>query len=512
MISLAPKYSKFHSHLGEIRKIFGKKQFLIRLYKRIFLRHGIKKFITNLMSLGKITHLQTRLLDLIYRHCRFHARSAFLSQGTMGAILGVTREAINRNLKLLEKASLIRWVGTHTYASRTRCAKMVETNCYVTRWNDKYKFEAAVTIGPSAEECRKYLENSVKSFKPSFGSHNRVENSLLRKLSKENTPPNRNSDNCFRNSATRKTDNKVPDSFQTRNLTSGELQETNKVHRQSNTIKNIDSGNPHSNNSFRDTSMGFFAELETTKRNSRFTEFDYASATRLRNAIVKGKYIFGSSLGSLDSWANEFYQLRKYTTEQTITDVLNWYLRNIGGRWIPQCYSAISFRKKFAYLLVKMNHEVEDKKANEIRELTKSEKEFIKETMLWEWKNKNITPEKIKLALTKTIDGYKKFHKAVIQTSAELSSKSQIHEYYLDLMRSSLSIPEEFGKETITNIFHGLDNWDKWGGNIVKACFDVSNEEHIEKEIAKLVKSAGAGLEDKYILSIITSIKTKLRG
>ena len=64
--------------------------------------------------------------------------------------------------------------------------------------------------------------------------------------------------------------------------------------------------------------MGFFAELEVTKKNSRFTDFDRASARKLRKAIVEGGFVYTRSLGSSDSWANEFYQLRKFASEEQI--------------------------------------------------------------------------------------------------------------------------------------------------------------------------------------------------
>lgn len=501
-MSILPlRYCSFHSHSGEKRKLFGKKSFLVRYYNKIFKRSGLKKFITNLINLGKITFTQGRILDLLYRHARFFDRSCFLSQGTIAAIVGCARETVNRCLKVLEQLQLIRWKGTHTYHSRTKMGHTVETHCWVTRWNDTDPSkEYSSSTGPKAEECRLFALKTGTS-------HNRVSYSPLPNGRVENTPPNRKTDSDSTNFASRNKSSQ----FQFQNTPENFPQKNDKGHRYSNINKNLISGTPHSNKCLEKQKMGFFADLEVTKKNSRFTEFDYTSAKRLRKAIIDGQFVFSKSLGSLDSWANEFYQLRKCTTETEINIVLNWYISKIGQKYTPHAFSAVSFRKKFLSIKLMMKHQAEDEVSAD-RSLNTFEQEFYDSTKLWDWKNKKLNKKDIKTAIITNTDNYKKLSRAMMQTYQDLYGTSQLHDYYLDLMRSSLNSPEEFSKQQVTEVFHTLDNWDKWSGNILKTCFNCNNTESVEKLIMNLVKSASSGVADKSLLAIISSVKVKLSG
>lgn len=59
------------------------------------------------------------------------------------------------------------------------------------------------------------------------------------------------------------------------------------------------------------------------------------------------------------SWAKQFALLRKSVDEERIRQVLNWYQDNIGGQYVPQAYSAKSFREKFLQIEKAMERDPE---------------------------------------------------------------------------------------------------------------------------------------------------------
>ena len=537
MSNLALHYTVRQDPTLEKHKI----EFSIKLVKRDFDKEfdafGYHSFISNELNNKTITEIQAKLLQLIHFTCSRTGSYCFISQGHMAEIIGYTRATVNRNLKKLEQLKLIRVVGDHLYTSRYEY-RIVITNCYITKWGNpsliKNDGVAIVDKGrePPPRQSKKQQEVTANQTVGTLSELHKEKVIFSLPIGKKNISlPTKQSDFNQTKTASRfkstispceRTENR--DIHQTKvngngfntcfnnesnNYPHGKVKNihgfNNRFNKQS-TSQSCNDVAARQNNCLRDTSMGFFAELETTKSNSRFTDFDYAAAKRLRKAIIDGKFIF-SRPGSLDSWANEFYLLRKSEKEEVINKVLDWYIKNIGGEYIPQAFSAAAFRKKFAAIMMSCN-----RKSNQIhsRDLNEDEQELFNQTRLWDWKNKNINQAMVKAAIIKNTDEYRKFSKAVRQTVKELSSKSSTHEYYLETMYSALCIPEEFSKQLLTNILHGLDNWDQWHGNLISSCFDTKKASKVESELVNLAKSSGSGLVDKCLQDIITHVKTKL--
>lgn len=505
MDNLAPNYSAGQDPTVEKVKI----KFCVELVKRDFDKefeaYGYYSFIQVLIDNNTITTSQADLLQLIYHTVDRRESYCFISQGNMAKILGYARATVNRNLKDLEKLNLVQVHGTHVYTSRFNFVPK-ETNCYTTVWNKP--------LDPATQNfCERGTHHppprANKTAVIPWKLQKESLNSPLPNGREENTPPNRKTDSDSTNFASRNKSSQFQ--FQNTTIPENFPQKNDKDHRYSNINKNLISGTPHTNKCLEKQKMGFFADLEVTKKNSRFTEFDYTSAKRLRKAIIDGQFVFSKSLGSLDSWANEFYQLRKCTTETEINIVLNWYISKIGQKYTPHAFSAVSFRKKFLSIKLMMKHQAEDEVSDD-RSLNTFEQEFYDSTKLWDWKNKKLNKKDIKTAIITNADNYKKLSRAMLQTYQDLYGTSQLHDYYLDLMRSSLNSPEEFSKQQVTEVFHTLDNWDKWSGNILKTCFNCNNTESVEKLIMNLVKSASSGVADKSLLAIISSVKVKLSG
>jgi hypothetical protein len=81
-----------------------------------------------------------------------------------------------------------------------------------------------------------------------------------------------------------------------------------------------------------------------------------AWAGRLRDALHAGRKV--SNKAPLHLWAAEFARLKKLRPPEEITRVLAWYCDHIGGDFVPQAYSAASFKIKYAAIAAAMTRDV----------------------------------------------------------------------------------------------------------------------------------------------------------
>lgn len=60
----------------------------------------------------------------------------------------------------------------------------------------------------------------------------------------------------------------------------------------------------------------------------------------------KGRTLTGKSFNQ-DKWCDAIRLLQKDIGEERMLSALDWYAENIGKKYVPECYSAVSFREKF---------------------------------------------------------------------------------------------------------------------------------------------------------------------
>ena len=85
------------------------------------------------------------------------------------------------------------------------------------------------------------------------------------------------------------------------------------------------------------------------------TGFSMKAAKKLHQALLKHRKIMRKA--DLHQWAKEFKRLRTEdgVSKETIKATLIWYMKNIGGKYVPEAYSAKSFREKFDSIHHRMN-------------------------------------------------------------------------------------------------------------------------------------------------------------
>ena len=82
---------------------------------------------------------------------------------------------------------------------------------------------------------------------------------------------------------------------------------------------------------------------------------DHKCATYLHQALIRHNKVMRRV--SISAWSREFLRLSQSVEWSRIKKVLDWYCENIGGDFIPACYSASSFCEKFPKLEDAMRRE-----------------------------------------------------------------------------------------------------------------------------------------------------------
>lgn len=123
--------------------------------------------------------------------------------------------------------------------------------------------------------------------------------------------------------------------------------------------------------------MGFFPPPAIVQPADTTTQ-DLQLAGRLAEAVRKHRKVMRPIY--VKNWAKEFAKLRtidKLTPDQ-ITIVLDWYVRHFNKPYIPQAYSASSFRGKFEAILRAQEREAAQNPTVEVTELARCVAQDVK--------------------------------------------------------------------------------------------------------------------------------------
>lgn len=103
--------------------------------------------------------------------------------------------------------------------------------------------------------------------------------------------------------------------------------------------------------------MEGFGIIKETPETDVKTSFDNASATKLYDTLQSRHLMPRGRAPSMSNWADQFRLLRKYVTEQEITQALEWFLVHLEDSFCPKLYSAKKFRIEFDRLVQAMSRE-----------------------------------------------------------------------------------------------------------------------------------------------------------
>lgn len=192
--------------------------------------------------------------------------------------------------------------------------------------------------------------------------------------------------------------------------------------------------------------------------------FSEKCAARLSNLVKKNKLQVGRM--SFKKWADEFTKLQKKHDDATITKVMDWYVLNIGKEYVPEAYSAMSFRKKFDQI----KKQVEDTPIG-VGELSLREKKLFDRVKNWQWGGwDRYIPMVIKNSLTR----YLSFRSKMVMLPDKLKEKAKQSNRGSRLLRLSRIVEHLLSSGKLGSPEPFLMNWLEHFQTIISKGYEVS--------------------------------------
>ena len=225
-----------------------------------------------------------------------------------------------------------------------------------------------------------------------------------------------------------------------------------------------------------------FGIIPTAKATT--TEFDTATATKL---LATCRRYLGTSHQSVrrarvSTWAMHIARLRVLDTigEDRISTVLAWYDKTIGSEFVPEVYSAASFRKKFAALERAYQRDTASIVITDVANT-------IATRLLplhWPKGSADMVPAVVQVSLTNYCK-YLEDCKAFVAGLGVGVPMRKLGEYLLRTMPP----PNHFVESWLRAAHGRVSTWDDWGGQLMPYAF---------KPTAKRFCGMGRGWAEAY--------------
>ena len=238
--------------------------------------------------------------------------------------------------------------------------------------------------------------------------------------------------------------------------------------------------NAYSNNSKR-TVSGKRLPLTDSFGKKIEPTFDERLAKKLFECLLNKRKIMRSV--KINKWSRVFKSIRteEGIEKPRIKEVLNWYIDHISEKYIPQAYSAQSFKDKF----FKIETAMERNKPKEKIEITEDATDIYNKLKTYGWPkgSKNDLEEAIQI----TLNNYRVFlkkHKNFIKTHPEdidnndgTFTSDGLVTFANTLNHTVIHSPVVFVTNWFLRINGKITNWPNWGGNLLGMVFEEDSAE-----------------------------------
>lgn len=214
---------------------------------------------------------------------------------------------------------------------------------------------------------------------------------------------------------------------------------------------------------------------------STATEFDHATATRLRSEICKAQA--RTIPYSRTRWADEIRKLRESLSdgaESRITQVLDWYVRHIGKEYIPVAFSAEAFRRKFDQI------EAAAKRAEArtpTATITDEARSIVKRLTMKQWPTGSGAD--LATVVQLSLNNYRDFLTKVRQANPVRKATKDFQKHILDKWR----YVEDAIQSWFTAVWDRLKRWKDWNGSLAQWVWRFDRDE---------VTAVGRSLASRY--------------
>jgi len=223
--------------------------------------------------------------------------------------------------------------------------------------------------------------------------------------------------------------------------------------------------------------------LDTERVMTSNEKFYRKCANRLHkriNIANKLKISPGKS-SDIKMWHRQFRKLHRDdgADKDRIKTVLNWLCKNYGKRYVPNVFSAISFRDKFLMIENVMRIDKEKRSVKKIK-LTKTARIVLKEVddLSWPKGASSQLPE----VVAKSLKNYRAFLKANSELQDKLKKQTRMFASHLE---DSLHEPQEYIIQYLTDIHKRIINWESWSGNLSTYIWKVDCD-YFKKQCAEI--------------------------
>lgn len=208
-------------------------------------------------------------------------------------------------------------------------------------------------------------------------------------------------------------------------------------------------------------------------------QIDYEYADRLYNAVRSaGKRTQRS--WSRKSWAQEFRRLHDEEVNETYSgEVLDWFCAHIGQEYVPQTWSAKSFRLEFSKVEAAMER---DRKRNPVVTVSANATKIVNRIKHLHWPKGSATQLPIVVQLS--IDKIQKFRKHLLNRVMPDSPLASLSGKVRAAVRAYEHVIEVYLKN---NVYRRIAHWEKWNGNLIPYAWSPQSESVMAngRELAK---------------------------
>lgn len=200
-------------------------------------------------------------------------------------------------------------------------------------------------------------------------------------------------------------------------------------------------------------------KFQPKKKRNQATKEDQANAHKLRAAILKRSNY--RNRWSAKQWAEEMRMLREtLDNSDRLSQVLEWYARNVGGEFIPVAYSAETFRKKFAQIEAAMRRDPD-------REVELTSREATMVDQVWNelahcpWPKGS--RKTLRQSISRSVVAFNACRKLLIDECNRLADHpSNTIRGFSRVVKTHLG--SSFMRQWYQTVRDRVSNWEKWSG------------------------------------------------
>jgi hypothetical protein len=167
----------------------------------------------------------------------------------------------------------------------------------------------------------------------------------------------------------------------------------------------------------------------------------------------------GAGADKVKRWASSFRRLRDddEVREEKVVTVLDWYVENIGGEYVPTAYTGQSFREKFSAIEQAMER-IDGKRI----EISPEAQELADDLAELGWPKGSA--DQLPATVQESLDNYRAFCRQ--RDELRENGVDDMMKRFLRYLEQEMNFPTEFVRGWLEEVHDNVRSWDAWSGNL----------------------------------------------